>query len=402
MEWFEQRKDTLYEEITDTIHFEDFDELIQHFIEEIKTPLPYGFSAEAAAYVVVHTMCFHDQARTRDLKYDYGLPANGLGRLLNRVQRYIESFNVSNIQWGTIDQREAVARRGMPTRFHAPLLTFIIDGTHVPVMYHDPVVAFGLDGDSGSSYKLGRWAVNFQVALDAEMQCIWTDDGQPGGVHDIRAVWRSDLERIVHARDVGMGDLGYMNNRLSFLILTPYKKPTNGELSDRERNYNEQFNSKRVEIEQYFGLLKLKFPIFRCGYRGPLKVLPSLFRLGCVLINRYLLRERNVERERRDAYLLERREQRDFEDVPYEGNVDRLPEFRRRRRSGRVMTMVTPRQEEDEEWEISSHRRSNIEEYQLRFGRLVQQRADQERNDRQFYDERMPEIARQRAAAMAE
>lgn len=66
------------------------------------------------------------------------------------------------------------------------------------------------------------------------------------------------------------------------------------------------------------------------------------------------------------------------------------------------MTMVTPRQEEDEEWEISSHRRSNIEEYQLRFGRLVQQRADQERNDRQFYDERMPEIARQRAAAMAE
>ncbi len=52
-------------------------------------------------------------------------------------------------------------------------------------------------------------------------------------------------------------------------------------------------NSKtRVSISnECFGLLKLKFPLFRCGYRGPLKILPSVFRLGC----EYLLRERNIE-----------------------------------------------------------------------------------------------------------
>ncbi len=58
VEWFEQRKDAFYEEIRGTIHFENFDEFIQHFIDEIKTPLPYGFSAKAAAYVVVHLVAY--------------------------------------------------------------------------------------------------------------------------------------------------------------------------------------------------------------------------------------------------------------------------------------------------------------------------------------------------------
>ncbi len=81
------------------------------------------------------------------------------------------NHSMSTHPMGHNRSKRGCCSKGMPTRFHAPL-TFIIDGTYVPVMYHDPVVAFGLDGDSGSSYKLGRWTVNFQVALDAEMQAF--------------------------------------------------------------------------------------------------------------------------------------------------------------------------------------------------------------------------------------
>jgi hypothetical protein len=43
-----------------------------------------------------------------------------------------------------------------------------------------------------------------------------------------------------------MGDLGYMKDRLNFLILTPYKKSSDGELTETEKKYNKEFNRKRI------------------------------------------------------------------------------------------------------------------------------------------------------------
>ena len=48
-----------------------------------------------------------------------------------------------------------------------------------------------------------------------------------------------------------------------------------------------------------------------------------------------------------------------------------------------------------------SNRRSNSEEYQLRFGRLVQHRAEQGQNDLNFMMRECPKLPLQRAAAMA-
>jgi hypothetical protein len=156
-----------------------------------------------------------------------------------------------------------------------------------------------------------------------------------------------------------MGDLGYVNDRLSFLMITPFKKPQNGELTANQERYNKIFNQKRVEIEQFFGLLKLKFPIFRCGYRGPLKHLTTLFRLGIVFVNKTLDRNCFTDEHLRDAYLLEQREKREYEDRPLEKINENWPELQQRERVGRIVVQRTLQQEEDEMWEAAAHRRTD-------------------------------------------
>jgi hypothetical protein len=122
------------------------------------------------------------------------MPSNGLQSIFKKWAIDIETFNQKNIVWGTVYSRIQDGRRSMPASFQLSLPIFIIDSTHVPVNYHNPAGVFGIEGDSPYSFKLNKMAVNLQVVINGNTQCIWTDNGQPGGVHDIRSVWRSDLE----------------------------------------------------------------------------------------------------------------------------------------------------------------------------------------------------------------
>ncbi|KAL0483126.1 hypothetical protein AKO1_015107, partial [Acrasis kona] len=207
----------------------------------------------------------------------------------------------------------------------------------------------------------------------------------------MRGIWRSDLERIVDLdRDVAMGDLGYLNDRMLFRILTPYKKPAERELNQMEKRYNEVFNGHRVMIEQFFGFLKLKFPMFRCGYRGPIKHLRTLFCLAVAFTNMSIRRGNHTEREKRDAELFEKREQRHYEDEPYQfrGNVENLPEFRRRQRFGRVVTNRNDRQEEDQLWNLAAHRRGDRERYEAAARNVERNNQERQREDYDYSQER--------------
>ncbi|KAL0486466.1 hypothetical protein AKO1_012027 [Acrasis kona] len=96
-----------------------------------------------------------------------------------------------------------------------------------------------------------------------------------------------------------------------------------------EKRYNEVFNGHRVMIEQFFGFLKLKFPMFRCEYRGPIKHLRTLLYLAVAFTNMSIRRGNHTEREKSDAELFEKREQRHYEDESYQfrGNVENLQNF---------------------------------------------------------------------------
>ncbi len=396
---FEEKEDKIYEEVTNTVHVDDLEDFLTFLEQEINFKLAYGYSVRQVGLIILHYMLFHDQYTTHDMNYEFGLPANGFTRLLKQVSKTIEEYNKTEIKWGSINDRIDAAKRGMPVELQDPLPTFIIDGTHIPVRYGDPILHFGMAGDSKYSYKFQRAAVNIQVAINGVMRVIWTDKGQPGGVHDMRAVWRSDLELIVdHIRDIGQGDLGYMNNRLNFLILTPYKNPPNGELTARQKRWNTIFNGKRVDIEQFFGLLKLRFPMFRCGYRGPLEYLCVLFRLACALTNKSLDRNRLTDIERRNALMVERQLNREYKDKAFAlvGDEANLPEFERRERHGRVVYHYT---RQDEEWEAMSERRSNPALAQAKADRILERRREREQEELAFYEERRLVIAQFRAEA---
>lgn len=397
---FLEREHDIFEDVTNTVHIEDFQEFEDH-MGEIDFKLSYGYSGRQVALIILHYMLFHDQIKTRDTNYEYGLPSNGITRLLDKVGAKIEEYVNANLQMGTYEERAEHARRHLPNELQNPLATLIIDGTHVPISYSDVLKWFGIEGDSDISYKLSKRAVNIQVVINTAMRAVWIDKGQPGGVHDMRCVWRSNLERIVDQRDVIMGDLGYLNDRLEMLILTPYKKPQNAELSAQQEQYNTIFNGKRVEIEQFFGLLKLRFPIFRCGYRGPIHHLMTLFKLGCVFINKSLDRERLTERELRDAMLFERSLMRCYEDQQFVANIPEniLHDFDRRERHGRVVIQYNARQDEDEEWEIANHRRSQNAAYREQYQRLMDRRREREQEERDHVEQRRQQIQQLRAQA---
>jgi hypothetical protein len=244
-----------------------------------------------------------------------------------------------------------------------------------------------MSGDSWYSYKHGATAVNFQVACNGMKVPIWTDYGHPAGVHDVRAVWRSTIGRIVNQEEKGMGDLGYLNDRLPVLIITPYKRAANQDLTDAQDRYNKRFNAVRARIEQLFGVLKLHFDSMREGFRGDVEWLPTLFRLALTFTSELIVSNLIQNSEYLEAVALIREEERTYyEDLVRlqqdEGDVaravqpDELPQNYRIEQIGRVRNIVEERQDENEDFEITAHHRSRPQQTERRLQLIQQRRRD--------------------------
>lgn len=185
-----------------------------------------------------------------------------------------------------------------------------------------------------------------QVIVNGQGLAIWTDNGNPAGVHDYRCIWRSDLVRkIDFAQDSLIADLGYQGKRLRVYFETPLPKGQILTLADEVTS--KKFHATRVLVEHFFGVLKLRFPIFRVGYQGPSTCFVPLFRFGSSLIN--LLRKRNqISRvEEEQGRLLQVEDEITQIDLPYEGQLDTI-ETR-----GRVRQIQTPAIQEEQQWNDS-------------------------------------------------
>ena len=196
------------------------------------------------------------------------------------------------------------------------------------------------------SFKTGKWCYSMQVIVDGQGLVIWTDNGNPAGVHDYRCIWRSDLVRkIDFDQDALMADLGYQGKRLRVYFETPLPKDQIFTLADQTDS--NVFHSTRVRIEHFFGVLKLRFPIFRIGYQGPASCFVTLFRLGCAFIN--LLRQRGqISRvEEEQGHFLQLEDESSSNDAPYDGPLDSVES------RGRVRVLQTPGSQEEQQWQGS-------------------------------------------------
>jgi hypothetical protein len=107
------------------------------------------------------------------------------------------------------------------------------------------------------------------VITDLTGRAIHIVAGIPGATHDFRLFQDNipSVEQLV-AQHPGepvaiLGDKGYKGkvNSKTILLVTPYKTPRNGRLSQTQLFENIILSRKRVVVENYFGRLSGKFRV---------------------------------------------------------------------------------------------------------------------------------------------
>ena len=115
------------------------------------------------------------------------------------------------------------------------------------------------------SAKHGRAGMNVQILVRLDGGFMWTSDPYPGSMHDVAALDASGLlEGIDHSGWIG--DKGYVGRGM----ITPHKKPPNGELDEKAKEENRSVNRIRQVVERTIAHIK-SWRILHTPYRRPLE-----------------------------------------------------------------------------------------------------------------------------------
>ena len=90
------------------------------------------------------------------------------------------------------------------------------------------------------SVKHGRAGMNVQILVLPDGRLVWASDPYPGSMHDAAAL---DASGLLDGIDPSgwIADKGYIGRGM----ITPYKKPPNGELSEAAKEANKSINRIR-------------------------------------------------------------------------------------------------------------------------------------------------------------
>lgn len=138
------------------------------------------------------------------------------------------------------------------------------------------------------SGKRRRAGAGVQVLSDTEGRLLGVGEPLPGSVHDLTAFRDTGLADLLegHMADrLVIADLGYLGEP----VITPVKKPRNGEHSPAQKDANRHLSGIRVAVERCIAHLK-NWKILATGYRRPLRKLATclasvtaleFYRLNC-------------------------------------------------------------------------------------------------------------------------
>eukprot|EP01133_Synstelium_polycarpum_P020626 gene20626-24771_t len=159
-------------------------------------------------------------------------------------------------------------------------LTMAIDCTFCPYLTHDQSFYSFKHSDVGFKYEVG---VNIETG-----EILWCRGPYKGAASDV-TIFRKHLKQTINVDGLEryIGDKGYQGEQQ--YLLTPVKKPANGELTDQENIYNNWVSHYRIIVENCFA----KFKIFKCfstPWRSSLKKHKQAFFLVVWLVNREIAR----------------------------------------------------------------------------------------------------------------
>jgi hypothetical protein len=111
--------------------------------------------------------------------------------------------------------------------------------------------------------------LNVQVVASLDGELAWISDPIEGCHHDVYCLDESGALDTLDPND-WTGDKGYIGRGL----ITPYRKPANGELLDWQKTFNTAINKTRAVIEQVISHIK-NWRILHTDYRRPLGTFPT-------------------------------------------------------------------------------------------------------------------------------
>ena len=106
--------------------------------------------------------------------------------------------------------------------------------------------------------------VNVQILVLPDGGLVWASDPYPGSMHDVAAL---DASGLLEGIDPSgwIADKGYIGRGM----ITPHKKPPNGELSEAAKEVNKSINRIRQVVERTIAHIK-SWRILHTDYRRPL------------------------------------------------------------------------------------------------------------------------------------
>ena len=114
------------------------------------------------------------------------------------------------------------------------------------------------------SGKHGTTGMNVQILVLPSGRLVWASDPYPGSMHDVAAL---DASGLLDGIDPSgwIADKGYVGRGM----ITPHKKPPNGELSEAAEEANKSINRIRQVVERTIAHIK-SWRILHTDYRRPL------------------------------------------------------------------------------------------------------------------------------------
>ena len=106
--------------------------------------------------------------------------------------------------------------------------------------------------------------MNVQILVLPSGRLVWASDPYPGSMHDVAAL---DAFGLLEGIDPSgwIADKGYVGRGM----ITPHKKPPNGELSEAAKEANKSINKIRQVVERTIAHIKA-WRILHTDYRRPL------------------------------------------------------------------------------------------------------------------------------------
>ena len=101
------------------------------------------------------------------------------------------------------------------------------------------------------SVKHGCAGMSAQILVRLDGGFMWASDPYPGSMHDVAAL---DTSGLLEGMDPSgwIGDKGYVGRGM----ITPHKKPPNGELSETAKEANRSVNRIRQVVERTIAHIK--------------------------------------------------------------------------------------------------------------------------------------------------